>query len=164
MAMYMFANKMMALTNLRTSTDISIKKLSKDQIKLIENTTRYCSMLDIGILGSFISATLIVAFGYLFRYEWNMGFFQIAAIIMCFDFIIKVTTGYLQFSFAIKYYDKYCVLPHRCWRFMLTQQATRSLTKRYQQIENSKTDMDDEEHQSIQQQITPLKTNDLSNT
>ena len=121
-------------------------------MKIIENATRYSSLIDLSIITSMIAFII----GYLMRYTWTMEFFQITYIIGSINSSINVLCLYLQYPFANEYYDKYCVGIHRCWRFILTRKATRLLMKRYQKVQ--------EENESVNQygiqQMTPLKTND----
>ena len=54
--------------------------------------------------------------------------------------LVNIICLYFQYPFGQKSYDKYCGLMHKCWRVILTHQATSSLMRRYNNSkqENSK--------------------------
>ena len=83
-----------------------------------------------------------------------MEMFQISYIIVSINCVINVLCLYLQYSFANKYYERFCVGIHRCWRCMLTKEATRSMIKKYQKIMDENSNTIDEGNI---QQMTPLK-------
>eukprot|EP01084_Bolivina_argentea_P111070 198282_1 len=152
-AVWQFAQKLMKLAETR-ATSIEILKhgpnangiklhkipsidsipsiqLNKEQIKLIEHTTKYIGLLSIGIVTSIFTMTVLMASGNAFGENWDMKWFQIAYIFVSFDATINTICLYLQYAFAKKYYEKYCKCIHLCWKYMLTQEAEKSLSKKY---------------------------------
>eukprot|EP01083_Nonionella_stella_P203262 741832_1 len=142
-ALRSFAKRLMLLTNLRAPSVVSLTKhsdgmqsvrLSRHQMKMIENTTRYVSLSNLGILITFISVVLLVSIGV--NLTPTMKWFQIVFIVMCVNSTVHVICLYLQYSFSTKYYEKYCVSIHLCWRYILTRKAAKALNKRYEGTAN----------------------------
>ena len=114
-----------------------VVQLNEQQIKLIEHTTRYVALLTIGIMSSIIVMLVCIVSGDVFGEDWNMEWFQVAYIFVSIDMSINTLCLYLQYSFATKWYQKWCKCVHLCWRCMLTHEATKTLSKRYQKVLNA---------------------------
>eukprot|EP01084_Bolivina_argentea_P014781 27644_1 len=133
-----FGKKLINLSNVTSSSSIDIHQksdiLNKEQLKIIESVTRHSLLLNIGIFGGFITVCFIIiavllhtSGGY-----WTITYLHVVFIIISIDFVVHVSTIYLQYSFTTKYYDKYCKTGHSCWRYVLTQKAEKLLLKQYQ--------------------------------
>merc|ERR1712228_962399 len=143
-AISLFAKNLMTITNLRASSFQPIPshdtcetqkdvKLNEEQMKMIENATKIVSLIVICILTSLLTVSFMAVFGYMFSRDvehWDIELFQIVYIVKSIDVLINVICLYLQCSFAKKHYKQYCVLSHKCWRYILTQKAAKSLYKK----------------------------------
>ena len=103
-------------------------KLTKGQIKMIENATKYVSLLFLGIFTTLMLGGVYLIFSYAFGLHNDLMF-----ILTSLDSSINVICSYLQFSFTTSYYHKYCKYLHLCWRYLLTKKAKHHLEKRYKQ-------------------------------
>lgn len=153
-----FARKMVQFTAMRSNDSVSGDdlKLNKQQMKMIDSTTRYCSLLHVGILTSLFATVVMIIIGDDLRKSWNIEFFQVAFSVVSVNCVINVICLYLQYPFASEYYRKYCGGIHRCFGFILTQKATRVLMKRYQSNLDEASDLS---HVEIQP-MNALKKND----
>eukprot|EP01083_Nonionella_stella_P065810 172750_1 len=150
-AIILFGSKLMKLTNTRatsiyapsndTDEEISVPELNPQQIKMIETTTRYVSLLSLGIFSTFCGA--IASF---FVHYYSVPYyetFMVAYIISSVDCLINIICLYLQYPFATNYYHRYCKCLHLCFRYILTRQATKALLRRYrnsmEQAQNDET-------------------------
>eukprot|EP01084_Bolivina_argentea_P297377 512300_1 len=145
-----FSKQLMKLTNQRIPSvnigcdeqNIDNPELNMHQIKMIENATRYVSLLTLGIFSSFCVFIFIII---MFRQAGSRHFYiyyRISYIIISIDCVINVVCAYSQYSFATKQYERYCKGLHLFWRYVLTRQATNKLVKRYKKaLENNKNAM-----------------------
>ena len=140
-AIVLFSKRLMLLTDNRASTinkfeddaDISPPQLNLHQIKMIENATRYISLLVMSVLTDCM--TMIILFPFVKYYieiesygnKWQFILIMAPNITI----LVNIICLQLQYPFGTKYYNKYCSLMHKCWRSILTQQATSSLMQRY---------------------------------
>ena len=166
-----FAKKMMSLTDLRAasvnihsispsddgSIDFNVEdiKLNSAQVKMIESATRYVSLLQTSIISDVTALVIvsIVAYSYTLNDAWPVPYWPLIQVITSINGCVNVLCLYLQYSFANKYYEKYCVIIHRCWRCMLTRKATKSLMKRYQKV------IDDNKNSDRELEMSPINVN-----
>ena len=129
---YLFAQKILSLAKLNATSmrDVvsdnnkhaSEIKLNEIQIKLLYNTARYISLLSIAIISSAVTLIFVPYFGR------SSMLFLFATYCDC---TVNVICFYLQYPFATKHYDKYCVCLKKCWNGILNKIATKDLQKRY---------------------------------
>ena len=152
-AIIIFGIKLMKLTDLRAPSihpelaeDKPEIKLTQGQIKMIENATKYVSLLFLGIFSTQLLASVYIICSHIFEVDNDLLF-----IMTSLDSSINVICAYLQFSVSTSYYHKYCKYLHLCWRYLLTKKATFHLEKRYKQaiknLESANADV--EESQSL---------------
>eukprot|EP01084_Bolivina_argentea_P287448 493238_1 len=127
-----FAKKLLKLTNFRRNSVAAIKPaVNLKQIKVIDNATRYVSLLSMGIFSSTSCCVMVIVLIWWFigKQYINKEYVNIVFAIICIDCVINIIGLYLQFAFACKYYNKYCKRIHLCWRYLLIKQVTRELMK-----------------------------------
>eukprot|EP01084_Bolivina_argentea_P307687 531860_1 len=127
-----FANKLLKLITFQRNTVLDVNELPSlktHQKKMIENTTRYISLLTMGIF----SSCCVMAFIWIFsRYVW------IFSLILSIDAVINIIGLYLQFPFSVNHYKKYCKCLHSCWRYILTKNAKSTFMNRHKIVKNEK--------------------------
>eukprot|EP01084_Bolivina_argentea_P307686 531859_1 len=127
-----FAKKLLKLITFQQNTALDVNKLPSlktHQKKMIENTTRYISLLTMGIF----SSCCVMAFIWIFsRYVW------IFSLILSIDAVINIIGLYLQFPFSVNHYKKYCKCLHSCWRYILTKNAKSTFMNRHKIVKNEK--------------------------
>eukprot|EP01084_Bolivina_argentea_P269790 458601_1 len=136
-----FAKKLLKLTTFRQNTVSNQKSkapsLKTYQIKMIENATRYVSLLTMGIFSTCCSTAFIWIIWMCLIYR---GLYEdvtiIIFVVLSIDAVINIIGLYMQFPFSVHYYEKYCKYLHLCWRYLLTKKATNVLMKRYKNAEN----------------------------
>ena len=136
-------------------------KLNQTQKDLIENISKYVSLLIFAMLSSLIVAITILCGLWIRNIVFRSHFFQIILIFSSSDCAINVICLYLQYSFALEDYHKYCKCIHLLSRQLLRQKAKKSGAKRYREsIEISIRHNQQKEH--IQNQAIKDDQDDLN--
>ena len=145
--MIVFAKKMYILTQLRQSSvnpfaDIDDEnnngaKLNKEQIKLLNTTAKYISLLSLAILTSWCTFAQIVAYIPTANLWGEFGR-QIIRVQYSLDCTINILCLYLQYPFAEGLYNKYCKCLGNFWLFILRRNAEKKMNhkNRESMVEN----------------------------
>lgn len=108
-------------------------KLNQTQKDLIENISKYVSLLIFAMISSLIVAIAILCGIWIKNIIFRQHFFQIILIFTNLDCGINIICLYLQYSFAVDNYHKYCKCIHLLSRKLLRGKAKRSGQKKYRE-------------------------------
>eukprot|EP01084_Bolivina_argentea_P029222 54228_1 len=147
---YLFASKLMELTSQIATAHI----LNEKQKALIQKTHKYVSIFSLALITTFFTLILWVLYSIAYRVS-KLEVLSLKMVIFAhvIDYIINIICLYLQFSFAAKYYDKYCkCIQHCCcWKKVFIINVRKSSSKRFKELETSErediadeTDLDSE--------------------
>jgi len=101
-------------------------KLNKNQMELIENISKYVSLLSFAMLSSLVVAVAILCGIWSKKIVFRTHFYQIILIFACVDVTINVICLYLQYAFAMPQYKRYCRCIHWLCRCVLRRTAKKS--------------------------------------
>ena len=127
--MYLFAQKLLILANLRATSMRNVHdhvqtqsaiKLNKSQTKIINQAARYMSLTSLAMISSIIT---FMPFFFRVNYLFLVGSY--------FDCMVNVICLFLQFAFATRYYDKYCGCLKRFWNKRLSIKAEKNMERKY---------------------------------
>ena len=133
-AVYGFTKNLLSLAKTQADTTRNIFgdnekakeviKLSASQKKIINRTARYVTLFGVGMIATIIlSVTIFIdAIG-----EFKVNRYEILLIIGAIDMTVHVITLYLQYSFATKYYNKYCKCLELLWKFIFMRKIINSM-------------------------------------
>ena len=131
----LFSKKLLALTRAQTNTirNLDNYKLNESQEKLINQVSRYNSLFTLAASTS-IAVSIALGVAAIVSVDEGSADYGIVPIMQCitlFDCVVNVICLFLQYSFATKYYNKYCVCIDKCWKSILYKQVKLGLKKRY---------------------------------
>merc|ERR1712154_137975 len=106
------------------------------QIKIIENTTRYVSLLFLGICSTFLVLVATLIYNPSYNKHWAITPPEFGYTLMALDNLLNVICLYLQYSFMVNIYNKYSNGIRLCWRCLLTKIAMNSQERRYKTAAN----------------------------
>eukprot|EP01084_Bolivina_argentea_P065746 119856_1 len=154
-----FTTNLMIFT--KSNHDIDNIKLNQSQTKLIGQISKYNGLFSLAAITSLCS-TIYLFIGVALAPYFHIGYWWIplAQIITIIDCLINVISMYLQYSFAAKYYNKYCKCVSVCCRKIFINKATKSVKKEYFQSINKKIKVKTEESIS-ESQILHDECNDV---
>lgn len=124
----LFVKNLMKLVKIRASSvrnvmDENAIKLNKNQTKLINEISRYVSLISMAIL---ITLLMIVLSMICTAYN-DEALIHYTATLLLFDAVGNILLLSLQFAFANKYYKKYCQCIKVFWYFIFATFAERSM-------------------------------------
>ena len=137
--MYVFGEKMYKITKLRATSLKNLSqnnaqiKLTKKQNELLNTTSKYLSLSALAIFTTFFAVAVIwYAWELYGEYNqfWDEIIRQIVIMVYPIDCTINVICLYLQYSFATRYYNKYCACFGKCWGYFLTNKFERDMIKK----------------------------------
>ena len=139
-AMILFTMKMYQLA-------IVLKDDTEDDKELLYVTTKYVTLLSIAIISSFVSWS--VSIGLLLmrgnanvqRRSWLM-YNTINCTLVCIDCTVNIICLYLQYSFAQRYYDKYCGWFGNCCTYLFQKWTLHKVERRTNDVEMMEEQMD----------------------
>eukprot|EP01084_Bolivina_argentea_P213655 362793_1 len=134
-AVYMFCRNILSLAELRRGSQIDVMqgnspsnvKLNAFQLKMISLSSKYVALFTIAAVASLI---VMIFWAY-------QGLEILSVPTICtlagVDACINILCLYLQYSFAQKYYNKYCGLIEICCKIPLTKYMTKRISKAMKQ-------------------------------
>ena len=175
---YVFSKKMYSLTNMRAPSvnqfsaleDIDDITLNKQQRDLIKATSKYVALLTLAIVICWIGMIIImIAYAFVYGYynESHEG-----SVIICFHFlhiaIVFNTSGnilclYLQYSFAKKYYNKYCGCLGKICGCLFAKTLRSSMKRKYKETIEMRENHSEEQEQDIDKNHDGSKGSDVVN-
>ena len=137
--MFVFVYKMYTLTKMRQSSiaygvsneiDEDVIKLNNQQMKFLQMTSKYISLLSLAIITTWITFIDNIIYGKIVkRWGWTVIGHEIFGVQYAIDCAVNVLCLYLQYSFARKYYEKYCQCLGNCCLLILKKMAERQMRK-----------------------------------
>lgn len=134
-AVFLFIKKLMELTKsqMQSTMDITNIKLSNSQKKILNNASKYVSLLALAIFTSILTAVGWSLSTFIWdpveNYNtWNSYLEEIMILITAIDTIVNLICLYLQFGFTSKYYNKWCCGLQCCWHKALTMNVMNSVS------------------------------------
>eukprot|EP01084_Bolivina_argentea_P303024 523118_1 len=124
----LFVKKLM---NLVAQKEPSTRNLSKTQLIMIDTATKYISVFSLAMVFALLTLVAHVIILWIKQKTNDHGLTHILTqcitLITTICLVINTLCLYLQFSFAAKFYDKYCKkCLECCWKERLTRRARKS--------------------------------------
>ena len=120
-----FSKRLLELTKSQTNTVKNLEniELNESQQKLINQISRYNALFSLAV---FTSALVVVAVSVTIKDStyWLINVTNYCTTIDC---IVNIVCIYLQYSFATKYYIKYCKLLDLCWKLIINKAIIKSI-------------------------------------
>ena len=117
-----WSNNLLKLASLQSSS-ADQSKLNETQLKLVNLSTKYITLFGIGTVVVFISFTFQIA------YHHTFWLYHVHIITTSIDCSISIICLYLQYTFASKYYKRYCNRLHGCCRKSIVQTMLKSISQ-----------------------------------
>ena len=137
-AVSLFAQNMLKLTKLRTSTMKDVleitrqnTEINKSQCRLIRDTSRYVSLFTLALLSSFVKM-FIPIISNTFPYIFGGKFIYLTLISGSIDGVINISCLILQYSFCDRVYHKHCKWVECCWKRIFERNIHKSIEKKYE--------------------------------
>ncbi len=153
-AVYIFSQNLMNVAILTSSTDIDYDgdiELNKTQIKMIDSIARYVALFTVSSITSLLAVIILSAGKWWPGSDYRHG--QIYMIISGIDTVVNLLCCYLQYSFNIKYYEKYCGCLG-CWTPYFKKRMKHNMQKKHlerkNQLQPLKTSTDDTQQDIIE--------------
>ena len=134
---FLFVSNLFKLITLRQlssynkNNDIEIKKqikLSEHHLVIIDQISRHVALLSLAI---FTTILTMMSYGIVVNARNNVSILlEIFGIVEIIDVTINVICLYLQFSFAKKYYVKYCKCLQLFWKYIFSALTKHSMIKK----------------------------------
>eukprot|EP01084_Bolivina_argentea_P217987 370008_1 len=127
-----FSRNLLHLAEAQSNSPISCCniKLNKSQKKLINQVSRYNALFTLAAITSFmvvITFSICAVISMLYDYDY-IPLLQCITIVDC---LVNIVCIFLQYSFATKYYIKYCHCLDKYWKQMVNKTILKSIKYQY---------------------------------